>query len=402
MYRYIILLFLLWPSININAQSLDFLNADTSDQNKDLPRYLVLEGKYQHGIHLTTGVDALEESVESNPYNTFELRVGWRGYGRKRWQQRQKYPTYGVGLHHVAFKPYQNILGNPTSVFGYLDYLFIKNRYFWFGLDVAVGAAFGFKAYDPETNPDQKAIGASLNLLFQPNLNLGFKLNKRFDIAFQAGLTHYSDGRSRTPNKGVNLLGVGFKTVYNIKPFYKNKKDASHLPDRPQNIKFIIPKHKNYFELMASIGAGFTGSFDDFENKDDIYYAAGALSIDGAYKYGHNGRFGIGIDMFYDASLIEEYEPVENQEVPLKQQTYAGIHISHEFLIHRFAVITQYGRTFKEIPGRGKSYVITGARYDVTETFYLKCVLKTPTELIADFAILGAGFTINSKKEKLK
>jgi hypothetical protein len=398
MRKHLFILLLCVTSVQLNGQSLDFLKADTTDQNKDLPRYLVTEFKYTYGEHLTTGVEDLEETIEKNPFNSFEARVGWRGYGRKRWQQLHNFMTYGVGLQHIAFQPYKNILGNPTTVYLYMDYPLLRVKSFWFGIDFAVGACFGFKPYDPENNPNQKAIGSFLNLMFQPNLNLGFKVSKRFDVAFQAGLTHFSDGRTRTPNKGVNLMGFGMKAVYNLKPFYKDGRDASQLPPRPTYNKVALPKHKDYFEFMVAAGGGFTGSFENYETEDKTYYGSAAFSIDGAYKYSHITRAGIGFDVFYDGSLVEEFPGTNKTDVPLSEQTYAGIHISHEFLIHRFAVVTQYGRTFRDIPGRGKSYVVAGARYDVSEKLFVRALLKTPTELIADFVLVGAGFTINSKK----
>jgi hypothetical protein len=90
---------------------------------------------------------------------------------------------------------------------------------------------------------------------------------------------------------------------------------------------------------------------------------------------------------------------MDPEDVPLEDKMYAGVHISLELLIHRFAIITQYGRTLRNIPGRGKSYVVAGCRYDLSNKVFLKIVLKTPTELIADFALFGAGFTLNSKKK---
>ena len=58
------------------------------------------------------------------------------------------------------------------------------------------------------------------------------------------------------------------------------------------------------------------------------------FSIDGALKYSHISRIGIGYDVFFDESLVEEYETIENQDFPLEDKMYDGIHISHEFLIH--------------------------------------------------------------------
>ena len=400
MFKLIFTLLLCVWSMQINAQSLEFLSADTSDSKKELPRYVVVEAKYNSGVHLTTGVDKLQETVESNPYHNVEFRVGWRGYGRKRWQQLHNYMTYGVGINHVFFVPYDNILGSPTAVYVYMDYPLVRLKNVWFGFDFAVGGAVGYKPFDPIKNPDQKGIGSSFNVFFQPNLNLGFKLSKRLDVAFQAGLSHYSNGRMRTPNKGINLMGGGLKVVYNIKPFYKDGRDASHLPERPQYKRVEIPKHKKYIDINISGGLGVTGSFDDFETEDDTYYGAGGVSLEGMFKYSHVGRVGIGYDIFFDGSLVEEHDLPENKKIAFRDKLYGGIHISHEFLIHRFGVIFQYGRTFQDVPGRGKSYVVAGCRYDVTPRTFLKVVLKTPTELIADYGLVGAGFTLYSNRDK--
>ncbi len=380
------------------AQSIEFLRADTSDQKKDMPRYIFTQVKYHHGIHITTGVEELQETVESNPYNAFDARVGWRGYGRKAWNRffRNKL-SYGVGLNYAVFKPYENILGNPFAVYFFMEYPLFRNDWIWFGIDFGVGGSIGFKPYDPNDNPDQRGIGSRVNVFFEPQLELGLKLTERLDFSVGGGLTHYSNARSRTPNKGVNLLGVQGKVTYNIKPFYKDDRDPSSLPARLVPIRRDHPKHQNYFEFMAAIGGGFVGTNTDYEINDPIYYGAFSSNFDVAYRYSHILRTAIGYDVFYDQSMSFDYEGVDHTEVPHSDMVYSGIHISQELLIHRWAILFQYGRTFGNVPLR-ESYVIAGFRYDVTPNFFLKGYLKTPTELVADFAQLCVGYTFKTRK----
>ena len=96
MCKQIVVIFLCVFSFQTNAQSFDFLKSDTTDIQKNLPGYMVVETKFQHGHHKTTGVDELQKTIETNPFNTFEFRIGWRGYGRKKWQQLHNFTTYGV------------------------------------------------------------------------------------------------------------------------------------------------------------------------------------------------------------------------------------------------------------------------------------------------------------------
>ncbi|KPL22065.1 MAG: hypothetical protein AMS23_08480, partial [Bacteroides sp. SM1_62] len=50
------------------SQPVDFLLADTTNQDRIYPRYFTLDFKVQRARHVTTGVEILEQTIEQNPY----------------------------------------------------------------------------------------------------------------------------------------------------------------------------------------------------------------------------------------------------------------------------------------------------------------------------------------------
>jgi hypothetical protein len=189
----------------LSAQPVDFLLSDTTNQDKIYPRYFTVDFKAQRGRHVTTGVPILEETIEQNPYSVFECRFGIRGYGQESWHQIFRYPTYGIGVYQAFFIPQNNQLGNPGALYLFFNQPMLGNEKIYLGYELAFGLSYNFLNYDPDNNPEQLAIGTAHNIIFQIEAETGFRILKRLDGAVGLGFTHFSNGRIRTPQRGVNL-----------------------------------------------------------------------------------------------------------------------------------------------------------------------------------------------------
>ncbi|ANQ51067.1 acyloxyacyl hydrolase [Flammeovirga sp. MY04] len=389
-------------SIVINAQTVDFLKADTTDTNKTYPRYMFAQTKLHYGGHFSTGVDGLEE-VERNNFSAMELRVGWKGYGRKRWQKLMGYPSYGFGLYQATFFPEANILGSPSAVYGFFNAPFKRYKKWSLNYDLGVGLAYDFFGYDPENNPDQTAIGSDFNVYFTVSVEGEFKLSRRLDLTTGFLFTHFSNGRTRTPNKGVNLYGLNAGLKYNFNayiPKQGGQRLAKDQDPRPKYIDYNLPEFKPYWEYYMFAAGGWSTSPYDIEDRE-LYYGVATLAFDVARHYSHKGKFGIGVDVFRDGSLVEEYQnkPEYANGVPESRLWYPGIHVSHELLIHRFTLVTQVGVPLIHVEGRGGWYGRVGGRYDITRKVFAHLALKTPGGFIADFVEWGVGFRMYGKKK---
>lgn len=388
---------ILITSHEVHSQPLDFLKSDTTNQHKTYPRYLFIDVKGHYGRHVTTGVEILQQTIEQNPYHVAELRIGMRGYGSKRWHQIYRYPAYGIGLYQARFNPQNNQLGNPTSVFIFFNPSLLGREKITFGIDFEAGLSFNFLNYDPVHNPDQLAVGSALNIHFQLEAETSFRILESLDGAAGIGFTHFSNGRIRTPQRGINLYHAFGRLRYYL-PAWQSKNgnpdDWSHK--RPDYIRHEMPKFKGRWEYYAVLSGGMATPEVLWADRS-IKYFVGSLSLDVARHYYYFGKAGIGIDLFHDRSMREPYR-FTNSSPTFVDMSFWGFHVSHELMVNRFTLVTQVGVTLSEREIEGKWYGRFGLRIDITEHLFFRGTLKVPEGLKADFIEWGIGVNLYSPK----
>jgi hypothetical protein len=377
------------------AQPLDFLRADTTNQGKIYPRYLVIDFKMHYGRHITTGVPILEQTIEQNPYHVAEFRLGVRGYGFKRWQQLYRYPVYGIGIYQAWFIPQNNRLGNPTSAFIFFNPRLLGKDKFSFGLDLESGLSFNFLNYDPVKNPDQIAIGSDLNIHFQLAAETAFRISRTMDASLGVGFTHFSNGRIRTPQRGINLYHACGRLRYNLPAIKGRNGSAKTWPEkRPEYIRHEIPKFGGRWEYYGVLSAGLATPEEIWNNRN-IHYFVASLSLDLARHYYYLGKAGIGLDFFHDRSMQEKYRYIKT-DLTMGDLSFWGFHLSHEIMIERFTLITQVGVTLANRDIEGKWYGRFGMRIDISRHLFIRGTLKIPDGFKADFIEWGLGYSIYS------
>ena len=121
----------------------------------------------------------------------------------------RNYPfTYqGVGLGYNTFFNSAEV-GTPVAlyVFQHARIAALTERlsldYEWnFGL------SFGWKPFDEQTNPFNTVVGSKINAYINLGLMLNWRFAPRWSLTAGVGLTHFSNGNTRYPNGGVNLIG---------------------------------------------------------------------------------------------------------------------------------------------------------------------------------------------------
>lgn len=386
--------------VDSKAQTLDFHRSDTTNSGQKHPIFKHVSFRPQYGLHFPTGVDELEESVERNPFIALDFRYGVQGYGYRKWHQFFKYPTYGIGYYQAIFTPADNTLGNPSAVYMYFNAPFKRWEKSSFNYDVSVGLAYNFLNYDPESNPNQTAIGSEANVHFAATLEYAFALSENWDGGVGVNVTHFSNGRSRTPNKGVNLLSLTARFSYKLDPkLWKGEKLAGQSKN-PELIRHEIPDFHKRWSYAVVLSGGVTTSVDSIQDRN-LYYGAASGTFDVYRHYGYTGKLAAGVDWFYDGSLAEEYASEYNGKVnvPSSMLHYFGIHLGHELLVHRWTLITDLGLALPEPEGRGSWFARVGLKYDFTEHLFGKIALKTPGGFIADFIEWGVGWNFTNRKQ---
>lgn len=378
------------------------------DENYGWFNYIQVTG--YKGSHMTS-----EEYKEvfSDGFYGVGFRFGTQSTGRKEWQRLHGYPQYGVGVtfFDLGGTTIDSLIGKPAAFYFFFGAPIARFGDFRLNSDVEIGISHDFNAYDAETNNLQDFIGASSNLHFNFSLQLYYELSQRVDLAMGLSFMHFSNGRSFTPQKGINLIGLNLSSAYHFNPVknYTKKVDPDYQPAiRPTFIKAeksgFNPHHE--FSIMASIG---TVQAEPGEWKDEFgqidttgaegpRYMTNSITADFAYQFARKLKVVGGLDMFYDGSAEYLYDDILPQNTTFNDKAFYGYHVGFHYLIERISFVYNYGRyIYKPFPQRGNYFMRVGGRIGLTENLDAHVALKTRNGGIADWIEWGLAYKIKSK-----
>lgn len=361
---------------------------NTTDPRQDsLPLKTFLQFHYQFGGVADTKTQGVQY-VDTNPFQSFDFRFGVYGDGQKKWHQLHHYPTYGIGINKFFFQPKENILGNPFTTYIFFNEPFFRFKKSTLGYDFSLGLAYNWKPYDQYTNPEQKVIGSAVTSFVGIGLQYEFKVSDRMDATFGINLNHFSNGRIRSPNRGLNLYGINTSIRCRLGSLRDKSSDAIFKAQ-----KRIIEPFQPMFEFYAVVSAGAVTTFQDI-NYRGLYYRAASITFDAARHYGHSGKYGLGFDWSYDESLKVLYQnDYPSGDVPSNFLNWTGVHLSHEYMIHRWTLITQAGVNLKVVGDKGSGFGRVALRYDLSKSIFLRIGLRVYNTFSSDFIEWGAGYS---------
>lgn len=201
-------------------------------QNKDL---YALEFNYLNG-NVLTHKKGLEHLITGHPHG-FMMGFLKQSDGLKDWQKAYNYPEIGTYFLYQNFK--NNFLGENYAAGFQSNFYFFKRN---IQLKTASGIAMTTNPYHKETNSKNIAFGTK----FMANINVGLSYKTHLykqKVAFQTGLffSHYSNGRIKLPNGGINTINVNVGLVYNFSDTIQKYNDTVLT----SAIKYKEPIHYN-------------------------------------------------------------------------------------------------------------------------------------------------------------
>jgi hypothetical protein len=353
--------------------------------------YNVIDFKYHHGRFLKNS--GTLDDIMDNPYDALDFRVGFQSDGKNQiWDQIYGFPVYGIGFYNAYFEGGE--LGSPAALYMFMRAPVIKGKKLSWNWELAVGLSYGFYPYNPNDNPDQQVIGSDHNVYFNAATGISYNLGSRWDITLDMDVTHFSNGSTRTPNLGVNLVGLALGGRYNFNPVrnYTKKIDPDYQPPhRPVLIRKEIPKYNRHSEIIIFGSMG--GKTTTTQIYDGPTYFISSLSVDYAWAYHHVGKVGIGFDAFYESALRDYPEKIENPS--LSDLSFFGWHIAHYLKMYRLTLVTQIGFNLSDhVSHKGNTYIQVGGSFDITDQFFARAALKTRNGAVADFIEWGLGYRI--------
>jgi hypothetical protein len=335
------------------------------------------------GIHIYTG-ESLDDILEGG-YGSIEARLGWQTKGEHPWETPFNNMSYGIGWYAGAIGD-PEILGSPNALYGFADFPLSYGKKSNQHLGIALGLSYDLNPYNPEDNPTNDAIGSRIDVYF--NLAYGWRtqLNRELDLLYGIDFTHFSNGRTSTPNMGLNMfglhLGVEYKWNAMQKEIDKDLFTKRLLNVRPQDRMPSEPEVRKEHKVQIYYAAG-TVQNNEQAGTDERFLTS---SIVLEYQYELNSMHGFsgGLDVFYDASLEPKYPESSDWWI-------YGIHGGYDFMFYRFSIRAQVGTYLSDDRGKGAFWLRPAVKYDITDKLYAQVGLKTFAGAAADWVEYGIG-----------
>ena len=263
----------------------------------------------------------------------FLLSYNWKTHGKKEWHQAYNYPDYGISYQYIDFK--NQFLGVNHAIGGHYNFYFF-NRQLIFRVSQGIGITSS--PYDKVKNNKNNAFGSKLmdNTYFLVQYK---KENILENLGIQAGflLTHFSNGRIKAPNSGINTFA--FTLGLNYGGPEKQKIKADSLPTAAsyaENLKYNIAFRTGLSEgPVPHLGQRQFYHFGVYADK----------------RIGRKSALQFGADLFF-SRYLQDYIRYVSVAFPEGHESYAksntdyrriGLFVGHELIINKLAIETQLG-----------------------------------------------------------
>lgn len=405
MQRAFVLLIFLSGLLTVRAAE----GADTLAVSKKKPQFVTLNGT----VGMVFATNDFVSGENKIPYYTscaFKYGVSARGDS---WQDIvYGMPYYGVGVYSANILRKKD-LGLPFSVYLFQGATFKRfNPRLALNYEWNLGMSFNWKPYDPFDNPENIALGSSTNVHVALNAYLNWTLSRYVDVHLGAGFTHFSNGASKLPNKGLNMVAPFVEISYNFnrEPLNPSMQSKIKVPKVEPHIDYDIlfiatSRQKKFNEEDTNLASPYV----------DKNFKVFSLSYATLFVRSHKYKWGPSLELVYDessgAKAWRELNPADGEmydRIKLgnaAKRFSAGLSVKGEMVLPRLSLFAQIG--YNLLHGNKddyRLYQIVGAKVYVTDNIFGAFGIRAARFGKAQYLYWSIGYTINGrpfhKKEK--
>ncbi|MFT3795151.1 acyloxyacyl hydrolase [Flavobacterium sp.] len=295
----------------------------------------------------------------------FLASVSIKTNGSQEWEAVYNYPDYGG---YFLFQDFRNpMLGKAYAVGGHYNFYFLQRQ---LSVKIGQGVAMVTNPYDKVTNPKNTAFGSKF--MANTALVINYRKENLIDnFGFQAGLTftHFSVGRMKSPNTGINTIGLNLGINYNFREVQYRKIDTTLA-----KVKFVEPIKYNMVFRGGVNESPVIGS-----GQKPFYH----ISAYADKRIGRKSAFQLGAELFLTTSDKDyiEYRAISYPEEPIDPDTdykRIGLFIGHELFINRISIEAQVGYYIYDPAELDiEVYDRVGMKYYVSKKIFAALSVKT-------------------------
>lgn len=306
----------------------------------------IIESRVHSGLNLPF-YKALDYLIEDDLY-AFDIAIRFPASGKDQWEKIFHYPATGIGYSWWTLGN-DEILGHAHAIYGFMSFpLTSSNARFRTNIQISAGTAYLPRNFDLYNNHLNRAIGSPLNIYIRLGLDVRTKISPVSEIILEAGTSHFSNGKTSSPNYGINTGSISMGINY----FFNKGNFILKDPEVPASDRRIIQT------IQLSAGRKV------YDNLLGNKYLSSTFSYNAERFVNPGGKAGLGADIFYDGSIAEGLQEAgakpENSPEKLMR---IGLHGSYALRYKRFH------------PGIQLGYYIY-SKYTVLTNIYSKVALQ--------------------------
>ncbi|MDR1981099.1 MAG: acyloxyacyl hydrolase [Tannerellaceae bacterium] len=385
----------------------DIAGKDSTGIKKKAPRFMAINT--MGGVVIPTN-EYIKSGKAFPAYSSFSVKAGVRSTGNRWEDHAYGMPYYGIGLYAARFYN-KKALGNPITVFAFQGgNIKTFSRQLSLEYELNLGMSFNWKPYDVFDNPDNIALGSSVNAHVGANVYIRKRLSDRWDLHAGMGLTHFSNGAQRLPNKGINLFAPFVELAYNIDPMPLPSATNRSLSPPPldKRIDYDIMFTSSTRQVRVDT-AGTQLPSRHIDRNFKVFGLSYATLFVNSYKY----RWGPSLELVYDESsgvrAWRERHPVDGQYYDrvklgsVYRRFSAGLSIKGELTFQRVSFFANLG--YNLLHGNTydyRLYQIIGARVYLKDRIFATFGIRASHFSKAQYLYWSVGYTIKGQSATKK
>lgn len=321
----------------------------------------------------------------------FELSLQKQTYSRQSWQKYYNYPTIGVTAFFSTIGN-QEVIGNAYAIYPFINFPLNKSKVSTLGLRLGTGLGYLTEKFHHEENPYNMYIGAHFNAAISLSVEYKQQISNHLKMSLFAGVTHFSNGCTTQPNRGINIFNAGLSATYLIDQQTTYQDIAQLNTSIKEEKRHINSQIFRTFNPDFYIGLSY--GVKRIEYKQNDYFSVYNLELYAMERITNLSKFGIGMDLVYDATDVLVLGKHENN---LDKYTFAqllkpGIGMAYELILGEMSFLFNVGyHPWGRDMSYGRIYNKFAIKGNIGEHFYGKFALNTHLG-VADF--IGFGFGV--------
>lgn len=363
-------------------------------ENDTIKNYIpFLQIKYAGGTVLPTS-PIVEGNKTIEWFNAASLRFGYQATGR-RWQDRiYKMPEMGVGVHFTNFYR-NNDIGKPIALYVFYGAEWKRfNSRLSLNYELNLGYSMDWKPYNAVSNPQNGAIGAKWAIFAAFESHIVWQINPYFDLLLGIMISHYSNGGTRKPNNGLNMISPTISLRYNFQQStFKNLYNIELRDFKPyiaQDVSFNLA----FRQLMIEVPENKNNEKVPLNYNFEVY----GLNYNCYYVPNYNYKYGISVHFIYDSSSNAEIKLTDNtgivRESILKRKLSLGVAAYGEISTEHFSIFANIGyNVIHNQSYDSRIYQILGVKYYLFEKLYATIGVNANGFSSAKYLFLSMGYT---------